>query len=449
MRVVRRGRSLGFAPVLMLIAMSSVVIAPTALASEPRCFGRKATHVGTQGDNEIKGSPRTDVIVARGGVDIIRAGRGRDFICAGGGGFDAIFAGRGNDKARGQGGDDVVFPGPGTDFVNGGAGGNFVTYEGSSTPIVADLAEGTINSGERVDEIKNVAGVGGSEASDVLVGDRGANPLYGNGGDDELTGRGGEDFLSTGAGDDRAAGGRGFDLLDLLTAFGGPGLDDDTYASSGAVADLDAGTVVGGSDVGTDTIFGMEAVGGTLGNDVLAGDEQANTLVSFGGDDELTGADGDDSLEPGAGNDTLDGGKGSDLADYFSAGPVDGQLGPITIDLADQSATGPDLGTDALMSIERGGGTTFDDTLLGSPGPDFLIGDDGGDTIRGGKGDDYLDGDAYYFGAFENFSRPDALHGGRGADTCLGAESTESCEMTDPPRDIRTGSQTPAFKARY
>jgi Ca2+-binding RTX toxin-like protein len=448
MHVFRHRAGMSFVVLLALIAMSFAAMLPTAFAAKPKCFGRTATQVGSNGDNEINGTSGTDVIVAKGGDDSIRTGKGKDYVCAGGGGFDVIFSGGGNDKIKGEGGDDIIFPGPGADFVDGGPGGNTVTYEGSSVSINADLRTGTINSGGLVDEIKNVGGVGGSEASDLLIGNNMGNTLYGFDGNDELRGLAGTDFLSTGAGDDTAAGGDGFDILDLLTAFGGPGLDDDVFATSGAVADLTTGTVVGGSDVGSDAISGMEAIGGTLGDDTLTGDDGANRLVAFSGDDELHGAGGDDSLEPATGNDTVDGGEGSDLADYFSAGPDLGLIGPINIDLAAQTATSTELGTDALTSIEGGGGTVLDDTMVGSAGPDFLIGDDGSDTLTGGEGDDYLDGDAFFFGFPDNFSGPDALNGEGGTDTCFGGESVENCEETDPPAGRWSTLQRVAALAR-
>lgn len=448
MHLVRRKAGMQFVVLLALMAMSVAVMLPSALAANPKCFGRTATQVGGNGDDEINGTSGTDVIVVKGGNDSIRTGKGKDYVCAGGGGFDVIFLGRGNDKVKGQGGDDVIFPGPGADFVNGGSGGNFVTYEGSSVSIVADLRAGTINKGGSIDKIKKVGGVGGSEAPDVLIGNNVDNTLYGFGGNDELRGLAGEDFLSTGAGDDTAAGGDGFDVLDLLTAFGRRGLDDDVFAISGAVANLATATVVGGSDVGSDTISGVEAIGGTLGDDTLTGDDEANRLVAFSGDDELHGAEGDDSLEPGTGNDTVGGGEGTDLADYFSAGPSEGLIGPINIDLAAQTATGRKLGTDALRSIEGGGGTILDDTMTGSAGPDFLIGDDGSDSLTGGDGDDYLDGDAFFFGFPDNFSGPDALDGEGDTDTCLGGESVENCEETDPPAGRWTTLQRQSQLAR-
>jgi Ca2+-binding RTX toxin-like protein len=428
--VRRKGSSL--IALLMLIGASLTVMMPVASAAKPKCFGRTATHVGTGGDNEINGTAGNDVIVAKGGNDSIRSGKGNDYICAGGGGFDVIFSGAGNDKISGEGGDDVVFPGPGSDLADGGSGGNYITYEGTVVSIVAYLGTGTIDSGGDVDEISNFDGVGGSEAGDLLIGNDEDNSLSGNGGDDELRGLGGSDFLSTGAGDDTAAGGDGADLLDLLTAYGGPSLGDDIFAVSGADVNLADGTVDGGSDVGTDAVSGFEAVGGTLGDDSLTGDDHSNRLVAFSGDDELDGAGADDSLEPGTGDDTLDGGGGSDLADFFSAGPFEGLLGPIDVDLAAGTMTSETMGSDTLTDMEGAAGTIYDDTMSGTDGPDLFTADDGSDSVTGGEGDDYLDGDSFFFGFDVDYSGPDTLHGDGGTDTCLGGDTVDGCEVTEP-----------------
>ena len=138
MNVVRRRLGAGVVASLTLIAMSFAVLIPTAFAARPKCFGRTATQVGSGGDNEIHGTARTDVIVARGGSDLIFTGKGKDYICAGSGDIDFIFSGPGNDKVKGQGGDDAIFPGAGTDDLNGGPGEDFVTYEGSPVSVVGE-----------------------------------------------------------------------------------------------------------------------------------------------------------------------------------------------------------------------------------------------------------------------------------------------------------------------
>jgi hypothetical protein len=65
----------------------------------PRCAGVQATIVGTVGPDHIHGTPRRDVIVARGGADEIDARRGNDLVCAG----------LGNDEVSGEAGRDRIF----------------------------------------------------------------------------------------------------------------------------------------------------------------------------------------------------------------------------------------------------------------------------------------------------------------------------------------------------
>jgi Ca2+-binding RTX toxin-like protein len=371
-------------------------------------------------------------------------------VCAGGD-FDVVFAGRGNDKVNGQGNFNVIFPGPGDDFVNGGKQGGFVSYEGTDTPINADLRTGLITGAGR-DEVSRVAGVGGSEADDILTGTDEPDDLEGFGGNDVVTGLGSDDFLNSGAGNDTVAGGDGRDTLDLVTAHAGPGLDDDTLATSGAVVDLPAGTVAGGDDVGLDTFTSIERVGATLGNDTLIGTAGNDELIAWDGMDVLTGGDGDDFLSPGPDNDTIDGQAGADIVDYFSSRPSEGgSVGPVTVDLAAQTTTGAQ-GNDTLTSIEGVAGTLLDDTLLGSNGADILLlGDEGSDTIDGRQGDDHLEGDAFFFGIEDLLPGRDSLDGGPGEDTCLDGEVNEACEVEVRPslHGLRKASILRAHPSRH
>jgi Ca2+-binding RTX toxin-like protein len=405
---------------------------PSANAAKPRCFGRKATIVGTRGDNTLNGTNGRDIIVGKRGNDTIDARGGRDFICAGRGGFDVVFARNGNDRIAGERGFDVIFPGAGNDFVDGGPGGAFVTYEGSSTPISANLRTGVI-AGQGRDRVKRVQGVGGSEGDDVLIGTNDFNDLEGFGGNDTISGRGGDfDFLNAGAGNDTVRGGSGDDLLDLVVAHGGPGIGDDVLATSGATVNMPLGTVTGGADVGTDTFTGIEDVGTTLGDDSVIGTDGHNHIFTWDGTDDLQGGDGDDVLGPGPGDDTVDGGAGDDGVDLFATHPFEaGMDGPVNVDLGAGTVTGQ--GTDDLVSIEGAGGTLLDDILIGSNDENLLIGDEGSDDISGEAGDDILDGDIFFFGFEENLPGTDSLDGGGGQDTCLGGETTEQCESFEPP----------------
>jgi hypothetical protein len=113
-------------PAVVLLSLLAPVLATltslgAADAARPTCAGLKATIVGTEGADTIRGTAHRDVIVARGGDDRIAAGAGNDVVC-GGGGNDRIDAGAGDDAVRGEGGSDRVDGGAGRDRIVGGAG---------------------------------------------------------------------------------------------------------------------------------------------------------------------------------------------------------------------------------------------------------------------------------------------------------------------------------------
>lgn len=130
-------------------ALLAIPFAAEAASAAPKCFGQPATIVGTMGNDKIKGTPKADVIVAKGGNDVIDGGGGKDLICAGGGadkvrggvgadwinggyGDDRINGYKGNDRLFGANGRDIVAGGDGDDLVNGGAGID-VCYVGAGT----------------------------------------------------------------------------------------------------------------------------------------------------------------------------------------------------------------------------------------------------------------------------------------------------------------------------
>ncbi|HEY7630023.1 MAG TPA: hypothetical protein VH817_04945 [Thermoleophilaceae bacterium] len=94
---------------------------PGGGAAALKCAGKRATIVGTNGRNKLKGTRRADVIVGLGGGDKISGGGGNDLIC-GGKGNDALSGGSGKDKVYGQAGKDSVSGGAGNDTLSGGAG---------------------------------------------------------------------------------------------------------------------------------------------------------------------------------------------------------------------------------------------------------------------------------------------------------------------------------------
>jgi poly-gamma-glutamate capsule biosynthesis protein CapA/YwtB (metallophosphatase superfamily) len=80
------------------------------LAPEPwsgvTCGGRRASIVGTTGDDHIVGTDGDDVIVAGDGDDVVEAGAGDDIVCGG----------PGDDTIEGGPGDDRLFDGKWDDF---------------------------------------------------------------------------------------------------------------------------------------------------------------------------------------------------------------------------------------------------------------------------------------------------------------------------------------------
>ncbi len=142
---------------------------PVPTVPTATCDGKKATIVGTAGDDTLVGTSGNDVIAGLGGNDTINGAGGKDTICGG----------TGNDNVKGAGGNDVVDAGAGKDKVDAGAGKD-----------------------------KVIGGTG----KDKLVGGGGNDVIDGGDSDDRITGDGGDDKLRGGAGDDRLDGGPGRDV---------------------------------------------------------------------------------------------------------------------------------------------------------------------------------------------------------------------------------------------
>ena len=136
--------------VAMSAALLAVPVSQSVDAATPKCFGKAATIVGTNGRDIIKGTRRADVIVAKGGKDTIVGRGGNDLICAGGGN-DIIRAGAGRDKVSGGGGNDVMTGGYGLDRLLGLAGADVINGGGGN-----DI----INGGAGIDVCQQDAGIG-------------------------------------------------------------------------------------------------------------------------------------------------------------------------------------------------------------------------------------------------------------------------------------------------
>jgi Ca2+-binding RTX toxin-like protein len=253
-------RSRGVIAVVFLLAFAGCTVSAVAAtrAQEedvPRCHGRRAEIVGTDGNDVLQGTPERDVIWGGKGEDLIYGSLGNDLIC-GGPGDDQVHGGRGNDEVDG---------GSGSDQVNG------------------DLGDDKI--------------LGGSGSNDEVAGDLGIDVVSGGPGNDDLVhGDYGYDRMSGGAG-------KG-DIASFATArAGGKG--------SGVWASLRAHKAFGD---GHDKLFGFESLEGSAFRDTLIGSPQGNAINGGPGDDHLVGGGGPDTLDGGQGSDGCVGAKGHTIS---------------------------------------------------------------------------------------------------------------------------------------
>ena len=241
--------------------------------------------VGGAGKNLLEGMGGNDVIEGRGGADTL----------LGGDGDDTIHGDEGDDVLYGDAGNDILAGGQGIDTLMGGAGND--TYQ-------FNLGDGLDTVIDRSGINKVVFGEGlatdGMTVSQTMGGDgqRYIDLDFGNG-----------DRFSIQQGDLGAvqhfefADGTNLTLNGLLSSL--PSVD--------LQGDEDANTLSGFS--GDDVISGHggnDVLAGADGNDIIAGDEGDDTLYGDAGDDSLSGGKGNDHLYGGSGNDLLDGGWGND-----------------------------------------------------------------------------------------------------------------------------------------
>lgn len=309
-----------------LVVAATVLAAPAADARPQKCLGKRATVVGTPGDDRLYGRSGADVIAGLGGDDVLLGRTGEDLICAGSG-DDFVRAGAGSDAVSGSVGNDVLAGDPGNDDVRGGPG------------------EDTVYGGDGSDDLS--AGPGNSS---ILLGNAGPDRLLGGDGRDVLVGQEGNDVLR---------GGQGlFDVASFLFA------DN----PEGVTANIAAGSASG---EGEDTLAGIEGLEGSAEADRLTGDGQVNYFY------------------PREGDDTIVGGGAEDLVSFFFAeNRVTASLitGNATGEGADVMFGIRSLeGSPQADTLE---GNLFENGLFGRDGGDSLLGNESDDVLDGGNGTD-------------------------------------------------------------
>ena len=275
--------------------------------------------------------------------EIIQSGQGDDYIegdrrnniLLGGEGDDTITGGAGDDSLFGEKGDDTI-------IVNDFNGNDRLYGSGGLDTLVLDPTDGR---NLKIWMHRNEVGDGkwGSQhfydfevvrsgrGNDLIEGDRWDNFLFAGSGNDTLMG---------GAGDDYAFGESGDDTL-IIRDFSG---NDYFYGGSGQdtlVLDPSDGrnlkiwldrNEVGDGRVGAQVFYNFETVKAGRGDDLLEGDDNANTLYGGAGEDFIQGKDGNDALYGederdllygGKGSDTLVGGGGNDFLSGYGEGSLE------------------------------------------------------------------------------------------------------------------------------
>jgi Ca2+-binding RTX toxin-like protein len=193
----------------------------------------------------------------------------------------------------------------------------------------------------------------------------------------------------------------------------------DQLQANASVAHVD---VVSTTDTVTaiDTLVGIENLVGTVFDDSLTGDGNANTLSGGGGNDKLDGAAGSDNMYGGAGDDNYAVDNAGDVVvENFNEGMdtvfslVSYALTPNVENLT-LTGTAPINGTGNELNNAMVGNNAAN-TMTGGAGNDTLNGNDGNDTLDGQAGNDTLDGGA----------GNDILAGGVGSDLVRGGDGDD------------------------
>ena len=241
----------------------------------------------TQGNDNLYGDMKDNIISGLGGDDIIYGGNGNDTINGNDGndelhgddGNDQLFGGDGNDTLYGENGNDTLIGGAGSDNLQGGDGND------------------TLN-----------GGIG----NDTLNGGYGDDAYVFNKGDgaDIITDYGGNNILKLGAGLDKkdliiSQNSKGY----ILLSFKDNASDSITLTSP----NIQVVEFANGDKMNIDEIKKLSLIGDDTDNTIYGYYNENNTLIGNGGNDTLHGGYGNNILIGGNGNDTLYGGHGNNI----------------------------------------------------------------------------------------------------------------------------------------
>ena len=238
---------------------------------------------------------------------------------------------------------------------------------------------------------------------DLIYGSNNGDIIRSGTGDDIIYAKGGKDLVYLSSGANIVDGGADNDILD----FGA--------ATSGVTFDLSGETDSEGFFRATGTglegtrFKNFESIYATNYDDVIKGDDNANTINARGGNDTIHAYGGDDVIDADGGN-TIYAGDGNDDIS-IKAGSEN-----------DSNVIYGGQGNDNLQALNGNDylyGGEGKDILTGSGGDDFLYGNVGDDRLAGDSGNDVLDGGA---GA-------DEIRGGTGFDRLTYANSSQAVSV--------------------
>jgi len=427
-------------------------------------FAGNDSLVGSIGYDNLYGLAGNDTMHGGDLLDTLFGGNGTDALY-GDNDDDSLFGETGNDSLYGGSGNDVLVGGAGSNKFDGGDGIDLASYRDATAAVSIDLHNSTqTNPSGGVDTFSAIEGYEGSSYADTLTGTAGDDLFYGLGGDDKFyLGDSGHDSINGGPGSDTFYAGANFDPLDVIDGgmedvLGGPPVTnvvvlDGDYSGGLNFAGfmlvrINRLVLVGGHSykldctnrditldasalTATDTLYvkNIATVYGGAGNDTVVGGGSVH--MEQGGND-IVSTDGGTLYFGGAltAADTLDGGHFGklDLDGDYSGGVTINAINIGTLQLhpghsykispgsqwqyatvqATTLGAGDNLWFDASTflggSIYSGAG---DDTLIGSPGSNFIFAGPGNDAIHSG-------------------SASNDLHGGTGNDTIYATSSSVS-----------------------
>ena len=214
----------------------------------------------------------------------------------------------------------------------------------------------------------------------------------------------------------------GNDYIDGRGGFDTVQYNNNGLTASGITVDMAAGTVVGDSTVGTDTLRGIEQVFGTNHADTY----NASQYGMAGANNNMGLPGLFNSFQGLGGNDTITGNGNTQLI-YGNA------TGPITVTFSSAGAgtvTGNgSVGTDTFTGVNNIQGSNSIDTFTGSAGNEVFGGGGGNNSIDGGAGSDAITGGA----------GNDMITGGAGGDMAVFTAGVGSYTITLGTGTVSTG----------